>query len=107
MTFSYEDFEVGSVAQLSGHTFLKEEIIEFAGRYDPQPFHLSEAGGEASPFRGLVAGGWNTCSAMKGLLVRDLLADSTSVGSPRADHIRLLQVVLADRTARHADGGFS
>jgi len=74
MTFCYEDFEVGAVAQLGGHTFLKEEIIEFAGRYDPQPFHLSEAGGEASPFGGLIASGWNTCSAMMGILVRDMLS---------------------------------
>jgi len=98
MTFSYEDFEVGAVAQLGGHTFLKEEIIEFAGRYDPQPFHLSEAGGEASPFRGLVASGWNTCSAMMGILVRDMLSDSTSMGSPGLDNIRWLKPVRAGDT---------
>ena len=71
MTFSYEDFEVGAVAQLSGHTFLKEEIIEFAGRYDPQPFHLSEAGGEA-----------------------------TSMGSPGLDNIRWLKPVRVNDTVR-------
>ncbi|MEA3102405.1 MaoC family dehydratase [Caballeronia mineralivorans] len=100
MTFSYEDFEVGSVAQLSGHTFLKEEIIEFAGRYDPQPFHLSEAGGEASPFGGLIASGWNTCSAMMGILVRDMLSDSTSMGSPGLDNIRWIKPVRVNDTVR-------
>jgi acyl dehydratase len=100
MTFSYEDFKVGDVAELSSHTFSKEEIIEFAGRYDPQPFHLSEAGGEASPFRGLVASGWNTCSAMMGILVRDMLADSTSMGSPGLDNIRWLKPVRVNDTVR-------
>ena len=100
MTFSYEDFEVGSVAQLSSHTFLKEESIEFAGRFDPQPFHLSEAGGEASPFGGLVASGWHTCSAMMGILVRDLLSDSTSMGSPGLDNIRWLKPVRVNDTVR-------
>ena len=100
MTFSYEDFEVGAVAQLSGHTFLKEEIIEFAGHYDPQPFHLSEAGGEASPFGGLIASGWNTCSAMMGILVRDMLSDSTSMGSPGLDNIRWLKPVRVNDTVR-------
>src|SRR3978361_54671 len=98
MTFSYEDFGVDDVAELSAHTFSKEEIIEFAGRYDPQPFHLSEAGGEASPFGGLVASGWNTCSAMMGILVRDMLADSTSMGSPGLDAIRWLKPGRVDDT---------
>ncbi len=51
MTFSFEDFEVGSAVQLGAHTFSREEIVGFAQRYDPQPFHLAEAGGEALAFR--------------------------------------------------------
>jgi len=83
MTFSYEDFEVGSAVQLGAHTFSREEIVGFAQRYDPQPFHLSEQAGEASHFGGLIASGWNTCSAMMGILVRDMLSDSTSMGLAR------------------------
>ncbi len=30
MTFSYEDYEVGSAVQLGAHTFTREEIVEFA-----------------------------------------------------------------------------
>jgi acyl dehydratase len=100
MTFAYEDFEVGSAVQLSGHTFLREEIIEFASRYDPQPFHLSEEGGAASPFGGLIASGWNTCSAMMGILVRDMLSDSTSMGSPGLDNIRWIKPVRVNDTVR-------
>jgi acyl dehydratase len=100
MTYSYEDFEVGDSRQLSAHTFGREEIVEFAGKYDPQPFHLSEEGGKASPFGGLIASGWHTCSAMMGILVRDMLADSTSMGSPGLDNIRWLKPVRVDDTVR-------
>jgi acyl dehydratase len=100
MTFSYEDYEVGSAVQLGAHTFTREEIVGFAERYDPQPFHVSEEGGEASHFGGLVASGWNTCSAMMGILVRELLSDSTSMGSPGLDNIRWLKPVRVGDTVR-------
>jgi acyl dehydratase len=100
MPFAYEDFEVGAAVELSAHTFTREEIIGFAQRYDPQPFHLSEEAGKASHFGGLVASGWNTCSAMMGILVRDMLANSTSMGSPGLDNIRWLKPVRVDDTIR-------
>lgn len=100
MSFAYEDFEVGSAVQLSAHTFMRDEIIEFAQRYDPQPFHLSEEAGEASHFGGLVASGWNTCAAMMGILVRDTLSNSTSMGSPGLDNIRWLKPVRVNDTVR-------
>jgi acyl dehydratase len=100
MTYAYEDFNIGDAVQLSAHTFTREEIVEFAQRYDPQPFHLSEEAGEASHFGGLVASGWNTCSAMMGILVRDMLADSTSMGSPGLDNIRWLKPVRVGDSVR-------
>ena len=100
MTYAYEDFDIGSAVTLSAHTFTREEIIEFATRYDPQPFHVSDAAGEASHFGGLVASGWNTCSAMMGILVRDMVGDSTSMGSPGLDNIRWIKPVRVGDTVR-------
>jgi acyl dehydratase len=100
MTYSYEDFSTGDAVTLSAHTFTREEIVEFAQKYDPQPFHLTEEAGKASHFGGLVASGWNTCSAMMGILVRDMLADSTSMGSPGLDNIRWLKPVRVGDTVR-------
>lgn len=100
MKYAYEDFDIGSAVQLSAHTFTRDEIVGFAERYDPQPFHLSEAAGEASPFGGLVASGWNTCSAMMGILVRDMVGDSTSMGSPGLDNIRWIKPVRVGDTVR-------
>ena len=100
MTYAYEDFEPGSAMVLSAHTFTREEIVEFATRYDPQPFHVSDAAGEASHFGGLVASGWNTCSAMMGILVRDMLRGSTSMGSPGLDNVRWIKPVRVGDSVR-------
>ncbi len=43
-------------------TISKEEIREFASRFDPQPFHLDEEAGAASFFQGFAASGWQTAA---------------------------------------------
>lgn len=91
MGLSYEDLEVGKRYVIGSHTFGRDEVVQFAEQFDPQPFHLSEAAGEASMFGGLVASGWHTCSIMMGMLVRNFLKDSTSMGSPGVDEIRWLK----------------
>jgi len=98
MGLSYEDMTVGSTTEIGKHTFTREEIVEFAQKFDPQPFHVDEAAAEASAFRGLVASGWHTCSVMMGMLVRNALAGSTSMGSPGIDEIRWLKPVRVGDT---------
>jgi acyl dehydratase len=100
MGISYEDLEVGSRDEIGSHTFTAEEIVAFAERYDPQPFHIDEAAAQASHFGGLVASGWHTCSVMMGMLVRNRLTGSTSLGSPGIDEIRWLKPVRAGDTLR-------
>jgi acyl dehydratase len=47
---------------LGSHTFEPDEIKTFAGKYDPQPFHLDEAAAERSVFGRLCASGWHTAA---------------------------------------------
>ena len=98
MKVSFEDMVVGTTIEIGKHTFTREEIVEFAQKFDPQPFHLDEAAAAESPFRGLVASGWHTCSVMMGMLVRNVLGDSTSMGSPGIDEIRWLKPVRVGDT---------
>ncbi len=58
----FEDVVVGDVRDIGAHTFEHDEIIAFAREFDPQPFHLSEAGGKDSLFGGLAASGWHTAA---------------------------------------------
>ncbi|MFC0402107.1 MaoC family dehydratase [Paraburkholderia rhizosphaerae] len=100
MGLSYEDFEVGKTYEIGEHTFTHDEIVAFATQFDPQPFHVDDALAAASPFGGLIASGWHTCSVMMGLLVRNTFAGSTSMGSPGIDDIRWLKPVRVGDTIR-------
>ncbi len=58
-----------------------EEIKEFAERYDPQPFHLDEAAGESSFFKGLAASGWLTAAIVMRLRVESLRIAGGIIGA--------------------------
>ncbi len=84
----WEDFAVGDATEVGPVTVSAAEIIEFASRYDPQPFHLDEEAAKASPFGGLIASGWHTTALFMGMFVRAVLLDSASLGSPGVEEIR-------------------
>jgi len=96
----FEDFAVGDVTELGTVDVSEAEIIEFAERFDPQSFHIDPEAAKDGPFGGLIASGWHTCSVMMGMLVRNLLTGSTSLGSPGIEEIRWLRPVRAGDTLR-------
>jgi acyl dehydratase len=65
----FEDIRVGEASDIGRHTFTAEEIKAFAGRFDPQPFHLDEAAGARSHFGALCASGWHTACVWMRLLI--------------------------------------
>jgi acyl dehydratase len=93
MTKFAEDYPVGTQYDLGSHVVSAEEITAFATRYDPQPYHLSQAAGEESSFGGLIASGWNTSAIWMNLYVRSLLDDAAVEGSPGVDELRWFQPV--------------
>jgi acyl dehydratase len=58
-----------------------EEIKEFAQKYDPQPFHLDEAAGEGSFFKGLAASGWLTAAIVMRLRVESIPVFGGMIGA--------------------------
>jgi acyl dehydratase len=84
----FEDFKVGDVTELGPVSVTEEEIVEFAERYDPQPFHIDPEAAVSSPFGGLIASGWHTTALFMGMFVRGILLDSASMGSPGVEEIR-------------------
>ena len=58
----FEDIRIGEQELLGSHTFSVEEIIGFAQRYDPQPFHIDAERAATSFYGGLIASGWHTAS---------------------------------------------
>ena len=97
----FEDFAVGQVHKPSGRIRVeKHEIIDFATKYDPQPFHLDDEAGRKSIFGRLVASGWHTASLFMRLLVDGHLKHVDSIASPGVDEIRWLKPVRPGDTLR-------
>jgi acyl dehydratase len=96
----FEDFQVGEVSELGPVTVTEAEIVEFAKRFDPQPFHIDTEAAQASPFGGLIASGWHTTALFMGMFVRGVLLDSASLGSPGVEEIRWTAPVRPGDTLR-------
>jgi len=84
----WEDFAVGETTDVGTVEVTRDEIVEFAQRYDPQPFHLDEAAADDGPYGGLIASGWHTAALFMGLFVRTILLDAASMGSPGVEELR-------------------
>ena len=96
----WEDMAVGQVRDLGTISPSREEIIAFASKFDPQPFHLDDAAGEASVFGGLCASGWHTCAMAMRLMVTNFLSQTSSLGSPGLENIRWTKPVYPGDTLR-------
>ncbi|MBI5576539.1 MAG: acyl dehydratase [Deltaproteobacteria bacterium] len=59
----WDDLQEGERLLCSPIVFKKEEIIGFAVRFDPLPFHVDEEIAKASIFGGLIASSLHTLSA--------------------------------------------
>jgi acyl dehydratase len=89
----FEDFTVGEVFELGARALSRDEIIAFARDYDPQPFHVDPEAARDSIYGGLIASGWQTIGVFMSLLVRNLINDAASMGSPGIDEIKWLKPV--------------
>ena len=89
----WEDFETGERKSIGSVVVDKDEVIEFASRYDPQPFHVNEKAARQSIYGGLIASGWHTCSMVMRLMCDSYLLESASLGSPGIENVRWLRPV--------------
>ena len=53
----FEDFTVGDRWDLGTAELTREEMLEFARRYDPEPLHVDEAAAGEGRFDGLIGSG--------------------------------------------------
>jgi acyl dehydratase len=89
----FERFEIGQVQEFGAYEVTKEEVIEFASKYDPQFFHLDEEAAKQSLFGGLCASGWHTCAMTMAMMVEHLDRTGRSLGSPGIDSLKWLKPV--------------
>jgi acyl dehydratase len=114
----WDDIDVGRAFDLGPHTVELDEIISFARRYDPQPFHIDEEAARDSIYGGIIASGWHTAAIAQRLLVDGFLRRATSLGSPGIEALRWrrpvrpgdklmlhLRVVAKNPSVKHDDWG--
>jgi acyl dehydratase len=90
----YEDLVVGTKQAFGAYAVTREEVMGFAERYDPQPFHLDDAAAAQTHFGRLSASGWHTCSMTMRMMVDHWKEHATaSLGSPGIDELRWLRPV--------------
>ena len=84
----FESYIQGSVFEFGPLDVDENEVLEFARRYDPQPFHIDHEAAKKSSFEGIIASGWQTCSFVMRALVDNYFSPVSSLGSPGIDEIR-------------------
>ena len=89
----FEDFAPGQVFEFGDYLVTMAEVIGFATRYDPQPFHIDPEAARDSAFGELVASGWNTAAIAMRLLVDHFIPANSAMGSPGVDELRWTQPV--------------
>jgi len=91
----FEDFTVGTKETFGHYLITEEEIIEFATKYDPQPFHIDPEFAKKSFYGQLIASGWMTGSVTMRMLCDKFLINSSSIGSPGVDKMRWIRPVFS------------
>jgi len=97
----YEDIEVGVVRRFGNKQVVREEVLDFASKYDPQPFHLDDAAAAATYFGRLSASGWHTGAMAMRMMVDNMTgAEQAGLGSPGVDELRWIKPVYPGDTLR-------
>ena len=97
----YEDIEIGTRQSFGSYPVTREEVIEFAARFDPQPFHLDDDAAAATHFGRLSASGWHTCAMTMRMLVDNMRdVEQAGLGSPGVDQLQWKRPVYPGDTLR-------
>lgn len=94
----FQDIDVGMTRDSGDVTVGRDEMVEFARKYDPQPMHVDESAASESTFGALVASGWFTVALTSRLLVDGFISDIANVGGKGTDELRWPNPVYAGDT---------
>lgn len=95
----FEDLEIGAKTYFGSYHVTREEVLEFARKYDPQPFHLSDEHAAKTHFGRLAASGWHTCAMTMAVIARHVVEHrQAGLGSPGIDELRWLKPVYPGDT---------
>jgi acyl dehydratase len=85
----FEDLVVGAQTEFGSYDVTREEVLDFARKYDPQPFHLSDAEAAKTHFGRIAASGWHTAAMTMAVIARHVVdQEQAGLGSPGIDELR-------------------
>jgi len=85
----FEDLHVGAETDFGTYEVTREEVLDFASKYDPQPFHLSDEAAAKTHFGRLAASGWHTTAMTMAVIARHVVKhEQAGLGSPGIDELR-------------------
>ena len=95
----FEDLVLGEETLFGHYDVTREEVLDFARKYDPQPFHLSDEEAAKTHFGRIAASGWHTTAMTMAVIARHVVADEQAgLGSPGIDELRWLKPVYPGDT---------
>jgi acyl dehydratase len=85
----FEDLELGAETYYGSYEVTREEVLEFAHKYDPQPFHISDEAAAKTHFGRIAASGWHTAAMTMAVIARYVVGhEQAGLGSPGIDDLR-------------------
>lgn len=97
----YEDIQINMVQKYGSYEVTREEVIDFASKYDPQAFHLDEEAAAKTHFGRLSASGWHSAAMMMRMMVDHMNANKQAgLGSPGVENLRWIKPVYPGDTIR-------
>jgi len=89
-----DDIQPGMKRSFGRYEVTREEVLDFARKYDPQPFHLSDEAAAGTHFGRLAASGWHSCAMTMAMFVEEMKAHpQASLGAAGIDELRWLKPV--------------
>jgi len=94
----FEELNVGEEVDCGTIEVTETEMLAFAERYDPQPFHVDREAAKETMFGDLIASGWLTCALSARLLVTEYMNRNATLGGNGMDELRWRQPVYSGDT---------
>ena len=89
----FEDVQVGDTMRFGRYEVTKEEMVEYARQFDPQPFHLDEEAARQSMFGGLIASGWHTGAMLMRMVAEHMTPVHATTGAMGFDDLKWIRPV--------------
>jgi len=85
----FEDLKLGTETYFGSYEVTREEVLDFAHKYDPQPFHISDEEAAKTHFGRIAASGWHTAAMTMAVVARHVVEHrQAGLGSPGIDELR-------------------